>query len=79
MTTLRDLAEAARMMPWDKTRADIPFACRKAFSDAMTPEIFLEMLEALREIRSSVLPNMGDERCAELEAIADNIIAKVTE
>ena len=43
------LAEVASVLPWEQSRADVPYADRKAFADAMTPEYFLELLAALQK------------------------------
>ena len=48
------LAEVASVLPWETSRADVPFADRKAFADAMTPEYFLELLAALQEAMQAV-------------------------
>lgn len=79
MTTLRDLAEGARMMPWDKYPLDVPFAARQAFSDAVTPEIFLEMLGALQSLTDAAgqwVSSSGQLEEAYLRAHV--VIAKVT-
>ena len=48
MKSIEDLAELACVLPWESSRADVPYEHKAPFREAMTPELFLEMLEALR-------------------------------
>lgn len=41
---LKELAEAARRMPWDTSETDVPFEARYAFRKAITADHYLEVL-----------------------------------
>lgn len=70
------LAEQARMMPWDKSITDVPFADRYAFHLAITADHYMELLEALRDLADAGEEAWGGERpCVSL---ARTVIAKAT-
>lgn len=42
--SLKELAEAAQMMPWDRNERDVPFDARQVFKQAITADHYLEIL-----------------------------------
>lgn len=48
--SLKELALAAERMPWDNSPNDVPLSARIAFKEAMTADVFLEMLTALEGV-----------------------------
>jgi hypothetical protein len=60
--TLEELAGLAQQMPWEAAPADVPHGAKLAFRNAMTPELFMEMLAALKElVRVHIGPKLNDE------------------
>ena len=56
------LAEAARMMPWEKGVTDVPLSARWAFQQAITADHYLELLEALEWVVNSTADEATDRR-----------------
>lgn len=80
--SIKQLAEAAQMMPWDKSQADVPHSSRHAFGQAITADHYLEVLEALEEARTGLAwyqdryPEAQDGSDDEAMARIDAAIAK---
>lgn len=52
--TIRDLALAAQMIPWDTKETDVPFDARHAFKQAITADHYLQLLNERDELLAAL-------------------------
>lgn len=52
---IKELAEAARMMPWDTAKTDVPFDARYAFQQAITADHYLQLLSQRDELLAALI------------------------
>jgi len=75
---LRKLAEAAQMMPWDKSQTDIPHSARWAFKEAITGDHYVQLLNQRDELLESLRKISTAENRRRMAEIARAAIAKAT-
>ena len=66
--SLKELAEAAMQMPWDKSESDVPYADRKAIKDAITPAAYLDLLAQRDALFKALKAQMDIQKEEDVEA-----------
>ena len=48
LEALQRMADLADLMPWEKSQSEVPYADRKAFQDALSPDTAKKLIAAVQ-------------------------------
>lgn len=70
--TVRELAERAHMMPWEKSPAEVPLDHRWSFHRAVTPELVCALYQAVDAARTALTKISETEPTAGVSVAGEN-------